>query len=493
MERLLAFDLGASSGRALLGTFQDERIELQEVHRFINRPVRCLGRLHWDAGYLWEELKTGLRTAVRDFGNIRSLGVDTWGVDIGLIGKNGGLVGVPHNYRDERNPPAMEAVFQKLGKERLFNRTGLEFLPFNTLFQLYAMVEDDAPQLKAADKILWMADLFHYWFTGRAAAEYTLVSTGQMLDPVTRDWAYDILEELKIPRHILPEIVQPGTVLGPLAADLQAELDGYDLADTLVVAPATHDTGAAVAAVPGRGDDWVFLSSGTWSLMGVELPEPKVDELALRHNFTNEGGVEGTIRFLKNIPGLWLVQECRRYWTEAGRKFSFDQLDAMASQAPAFQCLVNPNDPNFLAPGRMPEKIAEVCKKTGQPAPANEGATIRCALESLALRYRQVLEQLEETLGRSYSTINIVGGGTQNKILCQFTADATGREVVAGPAEATALGNLIVQAEAMGIITGGRAEAREWIRRSFPVDTYSPNQCTAAGWNAAYDRFQNLG
>ncbi|MDD8042527.1 MAG: rhamnulokinase [Verrucomicrobiota bacterium] len=491
-DRLLAFDLGASSGRALIGTFHDQRIELQEVHRFVNRPVQCLGRLHWDTGFLWEELKTGLRNAVRDYGKVRALGVDTWGVDIGLIGRGGGLVGVPFHYRDERNPAAMEAVFNKLGKEPLFQRTGLQFLPFNTLFQLYAMVEDQAPQLQATDKILWIADLLHYWFTGRIAAEYTLASTGQMLDPRTRDWAYDVLDSLGIPRHILPEIVQPGTILGSLTQDLQKELAGYDLADTLVVTPATHDTGAAVAAVPGRGDDWVYLSSGTWSLMGVELAEPRIDAAALQNNFTNEGGVEGTIRFLKNIAGLWLVQECRRYWAEAGHEFSFGQLVSMAREAPAFRCLVNPDHPSFLAPGQMPAKIADLCRQSSQPTPENEGQTIRCALESLALRYRQVLEQLEQTLGRTYSTIHIVGGGTQNKLLCQFTADATGREVVAGPVEATALGNLIVQAGALGIITGGRAEAREWIRHSFPVENYTPNRSTTADWNSAFQRFLDL-
>jgi len=490
-DRLLAFDLGAESGRAVVGTLADGRIALAEVHRFANRPVRMLNSLYWDVGLLWEELKAGLKKAAREGGAVRSLGVDTWGVDFGLLAADGSLLGQPFHYRDERTANVLDRVFRRVPRPELFRATGLQFLPFNTLFQLFTMAEAGAPALAAADKLLWMADLFHYWFTGRAVAEYTLASTGQMLDPHTQCWAEPLLGRLGIPLRFLPEIVPPGTVLGGLHGSVLAEMQGLGLERAVVVAPAEHDTGAAVAAVPGVGERWAYISSGTWSLMGVELTAPRVDDCALRYNFTNEGGIEGTVRFLKNIAGLWLVQECRRAWAEAGTEYDYVRLTELASAAPPFRSLVDPDAPEFLTPGKMPEKISALCRRTDQPEPGGAGEFVRCALESLALRYRQTLEELEEATGRSVERIHVVGGGSRNSLLCQFSADATGREVVAGPVEATALGNIVVQATALGLMRD-REEGREWIARSFPLIAYRPDPGQAGTWEAAYRRFRGL-
>jgi len=480
----LAFDLGAESGRAMLGQFDGERMVLAEIHRFLNGPVRLPSGLHWDVLRLWAEVKQGLALAVREHGSgLASVGLDTWGVDFGLLDRDGALVSNPYHYRDDRTDGMIEGACRRVSREEIFERTGLQFIQINSLYQLLSLVVSGSPVLEIAETFLMMPDLFNYWLTGRKACEFTIASTSQCYDPRQGDWARPLLEKLGIPTRIFPEIVPPGTVLGDL---LPAVADEVGLDCLPVVAPGGHDTALAVAAVPAAGSDFVYISSGTWSLMGAELPGPIIDEQALAHGFTNEGGVEGTIRFLKNIVGLWLVQECRRTWARRGEDLSYDDLTEMAARAERLRSFVDPNDGEFLKPGDMPARIQDFCAGTGQPVPESKGAIIRCALESLALTYRRVLEGLEAILGRRLEPIHIVGGGTQNRLLNQLTADATGRRVVTGPIEATAAGNVMMQALALDHI-GSLEEGRRVVRNSFDVTPYEP--ASGSNWDEAYGRF----
>jgi rhamnulokinase len=485
-KKLLAFDLGAESGRGLLGLFDGGRLRLEVLHRFPNGPVRTLDTLHWDVLRLYGEMVATLRLAARDHGGVDGLGVDTWGVDFALLGKDGTLLGNPRHYRDPHTATIMEETFARVPRAEIFRHTGIQFMRFNTLFQLLALRRDGSPLLDAADTMLLMADLFHYFFTGVKAVEFTNASTTQMLDPRPRTWARDLVERCELPAHILGPIVAPGTVLGPLRSSVMAETG---LAAVPVIAPATHDTGAAVAAVPAATPHYAYISSGTWSLMGAEVSAPLLTEQTQAYNFTNEGGVGGTIRLLKNIMGLWLVQECRRAWQRDGRDYSYDALARLAEAAPPFVSLVNPDDTAFILPADMPAALAEFCRRTGQPEPREPGPVVRCALESLALRYRWVLEKLEELLGRRLEVIHVVGGGSQNAVLCQFTADACDRPVQAGPVEATALGNVLVQALGLGLV-GSLAEGRDLVRRSFDVITYTPRHPDR--WHEPYRRFLGL-
>lgn len=486
VKKMLAFDLGAESGRAILGAFDGGRLRLDLVHRFPNSPVRTLDFLHWDILFLYQELLNGLRKADRDHGPLDALGVDSWGVDFGLLGRNGVLLGNPRHYRDPHTEGIMEAAFARVSRAEIFRRTGLQFLRFNTLFQLLALKRNQSPLLDVAEHLLLIADLFHYFFTGNKTAEYTNASTTQMLDPAKRTWAMDLVGAFGLPTRMLGPLVTPGTVLGPLRNSVASDVGIRPLP---VIAPATHDTGAAVAAVPAKGTSWAYISSGTWSLMGVEIPAPILSDEALAFNFTNEGGVDGSTRLLKNIMGLWLVQECRRVWEKGGKSFDYTQLASEAEQAPRFRSLIDPDHASFLLPANMPTAIADYCRQTEQPAPLEPGAVIRCAMESLALKYRWVLERLEELLGRSIEVIHIVGGGSQNRLLCQFTADACKRPVYAGPVEATAIGNLIMQARGLGIL-GSLDDAREIVRRSFALDVYEPDAADA--WTEPYERFCRL-
>jgi rhamnulokinase len=485
-KKLLAFDLGAESGRGVLGLFDGQRLSLEVFHRFPNSPVRTLDSLHWDVLRLHGEIVTGLRKAAADFGGVDSVGVDTWGVDFALLGRGGTLLGNPRAYRDPHTENILDQAFARVARAELFGRTGIQFMRFNSLFQLLAMQRDRSPLLDAAETLLFMPDLFHYFLTGVKANEYTDASTSQMLDPATRSWAFDVVDRFGLPRRILGSLVQPGTVLGPLRASVATETG---LAPAPVIAPATHDTAAAFAAVPARGDSWACISSGTWSLMGAEIRQPLTGEAVLRHNFTNEGGVGGTIRFLKNIMGLWLVQECRRVWERAGKTYTYDELVKLAEAAPPFAAIVDPDHASFMLPASMPQAIADFCTRTAQQAPSEPGAVVRCALESLALRYRWVLERLEELLGKRLDSIHVVGGGSQNALLCQLTADACNRPVVAGPVEATAIGNVLVQALGLGLV-GSLADAREVVRRSFDVRTFEPRE--PQRWNRPYERFVAL-
>jgi rhamnulokinase len=482
-KKLLAFDLGAESGRGVLGLFDGQSLRLEVAHRFPNGGVRTLDTIHWDVLRLYSEMTTALRRCATEHGGVDSLGVDTWGVDFALLGRGNTLLGNPRHYRDPHTETSMDEAFQRVPRREMFRRTGIQFMRFNSIFQLWALKRDRSPLLEVAESLLFIPDLFHYFFTGIKANERTNASTSQMYDPVSQSWAHDLVKALDLPAHILGSLVGPGTVLGPLRSALAAETG---LNPVPVIAPASHDTGSAVAAVPARGEAWAYISSGTWSLMGAELPAPLITPEAHDYNFTNEVGVGGSIRFLKNIMGLWLVQECRRVWERSGQDFSYDELARLAEAAPPFVSLVNPDDAGFILPSSMPAAIADFCRRTGQPAPVEPGAVIRCALESLALRYRWVLERLEELLGRRLEVVYVVGGGSQNRLLCQLTADACNRPVLAGPVEATAIGNVLVQAIGLGLLSS-LVEAREVVRRSFEVSTFMPQSPEA--WDGLYRRW----
>lgn len=492
--KLIAVDLGASGGRALVGTLAEgpsgATLEMEEVHRFPHGPVyfpNDAGRtLNWDAPHLWNEIQTGLRKAGQAHGRPDSIGVDTWGVDFGLLDAKGRLLGNPTAYRDSRTDGMIEAAFGKVPREELFRRTGLQFMPFNSVFQLLAVAKRESHLLPLVDRLLLMPDLFHYWLSGSKVAEYTNASTTQMLDALSRDWDRDLLQRLELPQFILPPVVQPGTNLGPLRASV-AEETGLP-ANVPIICPATHDTASAVVATPGVGEDWAFLSAGTWCLFGAEVPEPALDPSLLDTGFGNEGGVRGTIRLLRNITGLWLVQECRRYWVSQGQELSYGELARLAAEARPFVALIDPDAAAFAQPTRMPHAIAEYCARTGQQSPESVGEFVRVALEGIALTVRLRWEQLQRVLGRTFRVLHIVGGGTQNTLLCQFIADALGVPVLAGPTEATAMGNALVQAVGHGALD--YTEARAVVRRSVELKEYQPRDTMA--WDEAFGRFQGL-
>lgn len=482
----LACDLGAESGRVMLGILDGGHVELRELHRFPSAAVRVGGTLRWDVLRIFEELKAGLRAAAREGAAPVSVSTDSWGVDYVWIREGEPSVGVPFHYRDGRNADAFERVFAKVPAEEVFERTGIQFMPFNTLFQLDADARQRPWVFEVAERFLNIADYFNWLLSGVAASELTLASTTQLLDARARAWSLPLAQAIGLPERLLPPVVQPATRLGPLRGEIaeEAGLSGLE-----VVASCSHDTGAAVAAVPAEGDGWAYLSSGTWSLLGVELREPLINEASRRLNFTNEAGFGGTIRFLKNISGLWLVQECRRAWEAARQSYTYGELTALAAQAPALRSLVHPNAPRFATPGGMPEKIAAYCRETGQPEPSNPGEFTRCALESLALLYRQTLREIAECTGWAPRVLHIVGGGSRNDLLNQMAADATGLPVLAGPEEATALGSVLAQACAMGRL-GSLEEIRAVVRASLSPRRFEPRE--TAAWEAASERFRCL-
>jgi rhamnulokinase len=473
----LAVDLGASSGRVLAGKFDGATLELSELRRFDNGPVAVGPRLYWRTFQLWADILSGLREAHSKLrgSEIVSVGVDTWGVDFGLLDAQGELLGAPVAYRDARTQGMFDEAFSRVSREEIFAATGLQFMELNTLYQLLAAQHMGSPPLDRAARLLMMPDLFHWMLTGEASNEATNASTTQLLDPRTGDWAWDLVDRLGLPRHILGPIVPPGTRLGGLLPQVERETG---LSGVGVVLPGTHDTASAVLAAPaqqatGGAPDWCYISSGTWSLMGVELPQPLITLDALAANFTNEGGVGGSTRLLKNISGLWLVQECRRQWARQGHTLDWDELTRLAAAAPALAAAFDAGDARLTAPQDMPATIAELCVERGFAAPTAPGPVIRAALESLALTYRATLGRLERLIGRRLSTIHIVGGGVQNRLLCQMTADACEREVLAGPIEATALGNVAMQAIAAGDVASV-AEARQVIAASCAVERFEP-------------------
>ncbi len=485
MNRYLAIDLGAESGRVMLGTIDRGKLALEELHRFPNTPVRTPSGLYWDILRLFHEIEQGLAAAGRERKvRLDGIGVDAWGVDFGLVARDGSLVASPMHYRDSRNDGMVERAFQAVPREEIFATTGIQFMQINTLFQLYAMKLAGSPALDVAGRLLMVPDLINYWLTGVQANELTDASTTQFYNPVSKAWAVDLFERLGLPSRILGQIVYPGTALGPLLPHV-AQAAGMDA--TPVYATASHDTAAAVAAVPAEGDDWCYISSGTWSLMGLELPEPVVNEKSLAWNLTNEIGYGGSVRLLKNIAGLWLLQECRRAWAVEGADHSYEDLARMAAEAAPFKAVIHPDA--FLHPGQLPSRIAEYCRASGQSAPETPGEFARTILESLALRYRQVLEGLESVSGRAVKVIHIVGGGSRNQVLNQFVADATRRIVVAGPAEGTAAGNVMVQAIGSGVFSGLK-EARSVLRNSVDLKLLEP--APGGAWDEAYERFCKL-
>jgi rhamnulokinase len=485
----LAVDMGASSGRHVVGLFDGSKLRLEEVYRFENGPVEVGGRLYWDLLNQWTHVRAGLRAAGAKFaGQIVGVGVDTWGVDFGLLGRGDELLGNPYHYRDSRTNGMLEKAFSIVPRAEIFRHTGLQFMQFNTLYQLLAMKLANSPLLDVAETMLMVPDLFHWLLTGVRANEMSEASTSQFYNPITGTWATELLNKFGLPTRILGNIVQPGTKLGSLRSNVAAE-SGLS---AQVILPGTHDTASAVMAVPaqsqpGKRPDWCYISLGTWALMGIESPKPVVNDKVLELNFTNEGGVGNTIRLLKNISGMWLVQECRRVWNLGGRNWGWEDLNQLSALAKPLASFINPDAADFLAPENMPQAIVDYCRKTGQTVPENEGAILRCALDSVAMRFRQVLGMCEELAGGRLDTIHIVGGGTKNKQLCQAAADACGRRVVAGPVEATAIGNLMMQAVACGDVAS-IAEAREVIRRSFDVDEYTPRNTSA--WDDAFGRYQ---
>lgn len=482
--RHVAIDLGAESGRIVLGTLSAGRLAIKEVHRFQNGPVKMLGTLRWNLVRLWEEILAGLRKVG---GAVESVSVDSWGVDFVLVRGGEPMVGVAFNYRDPRAAGPYRSLRARVGDAKIYEATGIQFMSINTLYQLVADRERDPQWVESADGFLMIADWFHWLLSGRRVVEETNASTTQLYDPRARAWSRDIIAASGLPARLFDgEIVRPGTRLGPLTGAVAEETG---LRGVEVIAGCTHDTAAAVAAVPASGEDWAYLSSGTWSLIGVELAAPLLNEAARRANFTNEIGHGGTIRFLKNLIGLWIVQECRRHWARAGHAWSYDDITRQAAAAPPLRALIRPDDPRFIAPDDMPAKVQAFCRETGQPVPETPGEIVRCALESLALLYRQSLDELEHVTGRTLRVLHIVGGGSRNALLNQFAADATRRTVVAGPEEATAIGNVLVQAIAMQHLDS-LAALRSVVRDSFPVESFAPSHDPA--WAAALGRFRSL-
>ncbi len=487
---ILAFDLGASSGRAIIGKYDrnSKLIEIEEIHRFPNEPVQVDGHLHWDFLRLLGEVKQGIVKAKQlGYDQIESIAIDSWAVDFGLIDANGQLIGIPYHYRDILTDGIMEQVVEKLGRERLYASSGLQFLPFNTIYQLYALKLRNPALLARADKLLMIPDLLRYYLTDEMFSEFTNATTTQLLNASTQAWDEDILSELGIPASILIPPVRSGTVVGRLSPSICAEL-GVEAIP--VIAVGEHDTASAVAAVPAVGagsEHFAYLCSGTWSLMGTEVRQPVLSEQALALNFTNEGGVYDTYRLLKNIMGLWLVQECRRVWEKEGHAWSFAQLVELAEQAVPFQSMIDPDHSMFLSPAHMPEQIQQYCRETSQYVPDTPGAIMRCILESLALKYRMVLEWTEQLSGQQYAGLHLVGGGSNNGLLNQFTANAIARPVWVGPTEASAIGNLIVQWITLGHVSDMN-EARSIIRQSFPIETYTPQDHEQ--WTDAIERFR---
>lgn len=485
----LAIDMGASSGRHVVGLFDGNKLSLEEVYRFENGAVDLDGSLYWDLLAQWSHVVAGLRTAGGRFGSqIASVGVDTWGVDFGLLGRDDVLLGNPNHYRDPRTNDMLERAYSIVSREEIFRHSGLQFMQFNTLYQLLAMKLSNSPLLEMAESMLMIPDLFHWMMTGEKCNEFTDASTTQFYNPVKGGWATELLEQFDLPTNILGRIAAPGTNLGALRQGLAAQT-GLSAAN--VVLPGSHDTASAVMAVPaasrpGEKPDWCYISLGTWALMGIESPQPLVNDKVMELNFTNEGGVGNTIRVLKNISGLWLIQECRRIWNQSGRDWGWEDLNQLSAAAKPLASFINPDAQDFLAPPDMPEAIRRFVADSGQTVPQDEGAVLRCALESIAMKFRHVLGMCEELSGSRMETIHVVGGGTRNRQLCQAAADACGRRVLAGPVEATATGNLMMQAVAAGDV-GSIAEAREVIRNSFEVEEYQPRN--TAAWDEAYERF----
>lgn len=487
-KKMLAIDLGASSGRGILGTFDGKKIALQEIHRFSNDPVIMPGCFCWDTLRLLFEIKTAILKSSAEDAPV-SMGIDTWGVDYGYLDKSGTLLSNPYHYRDTRTDTIQPYVFDKFASfSDIYGITGIQSLNFNTIYQIAADLRYRPWLVENAETLLHMPDLLGYLLTGNKSSEYSIVSTGALLDARKRDYSWELIDRFGIPKRLFQRLVQPGYELGNLLPSIEEETGRTGIK---VIKVASHDTASAVLSVPAADDGFCYISSGTWSLMGIESPEPVITPLSKKYDFTNEGGVFGTIRLLKNIMGLWLEQESRRQWKREGVSYTFDELSEMARNAKPLQSIINPDDQLFAAAGNMPKRICDYCRKTGQHVPENVGEIVRCIFESLALRYRWTVEKLEEMTGRKYPVINILGGGTKETMLSQFAADASHRTVCAGPVEATTLGNIAMQYIAAGEIKD-MWEARQIIRNSFDVQIFEPDRSEADAWDEAYGRFLAL-
>ncbi len=485
MKRVLAFDFGASSGRAILGLFDGEKIELQEVHRFSNDPVKINGTVYWDVQRLFFEIKQGILKA-KETGGFDSIGIDTWGVDFGLLRKDGTLVENPVHYRDARNDGMVEKATKYMSKERMYDITGIQFMDFNTIFQLLSLKENRPYILEEADKLLFMPDLLNYMLSGVKSTEFSIATTSQMVDLKTNNWSEEILDTFGIEKKLLTDIAPTGAVIGQLSDEICEEL-GVGKAD--IVSVAAHDTQSAITATPCEYDDFAFISCGTWSLFGTEVKEPIINKASKKLNVTNEGGYDYTTAFLKNICGLWLIQESRRQWIREGKEYSYAELEKLALECEPFKCFIDPDAPEFAPMGNLPGRVKEYCKKTGQYVPQTVGEIIRCIYESLALKYRYTFDGIKECTGKDYDRIHVMGGGTKDKLLLQMTAQSCNVNVYGGPIEATALGNVAIQLMSTGAIKDIK-EARKIIAKGENLKLYRPTDNGA--WKKAYEDFKNI-
>ena len=485
MKRVLAFDFGASSGRAILGIFDGEKIELQEVHRFSNDPVKINGTVYWDVQRLFFEIKQGILKA-KEAGGFDSIGIDTWGVDFGLLRKDGTLVENPVHYRDTRNDGMVEKATKYMSKERMYDITGIQFMDFNTIFQLLSLKENRPYILEEADKLLFMPDLLNYMLSGVKSTEFSIATTSQMVDLKTNNWSEEILDTFGINKNLLTDIAPTGAVIGQLSDEICEEL-GVPKAD--IVSVAAHDTQSAITATPCEFNDFAFISCGTWSLFGTEVKEPIINEASKKLNVTNEGGYDYTTAFLKNICGLWLIQESRRQWIREGKEYSYAELEKLALECEPFKCFIDPDAPEFAPMGNLPRRVKEYCEKTGQYVPQTVGEIIRCIYESLALKYRYTFDGIKECTGKDYDRIHVMGGGTKDKLLLQMTAQSCNVNVYGGPIEATALGNVAIQLMSTGAIKDIK-EARKIIAKGESLKLYEPKD--NADWEKAYEDFKNI-
>lgn len=484
-KRILAFDFGASSGRAILATYDGTRIQMEEIHRFSNDPVTVNGVFYWDILRLYHEIKQGITKAVHA-GGFDAIGIDTWGVDFGLIDEKGQLLGNPIHYRDTRTVGIPEKLYEKIPAAELYRRTGIQLVNLNTLFQVYSLVLNEPEQLERADKMLFIPDLFAYFLTGVQRAEFSIASTSQMLDPITHDWNYSLLEELNFPTRLLPPVCDTGSTYGLLRDELCEELGCPKVP---VIAVATHDTASAVASVPTQEKDFIYISCGTWSLFGTELDQPVINDKSYTFNLTNEGGINRTVRFLKNIIGLWLIQESRRQWIREGAQVSYADLEREAVACKPFACFIDPDDARFGVPGNLPRRVQEFCAETGQYVPQTRGEIMRCIYESIAMKYRYTFRAVREVTNKEYAAIHMIGGGTKDRLLCQMTADSCNIPVIAGPIEATAMGNVAVQLMALGAFSDLK-EVRRAVAASEDPKHYAPEN--AAAYDEAYERFVRI-
>ena len=485
MKKVLAFDFGASSGRAIIGSFDGEKITLKEVHRFTNDPVDLGGTLYWDVLRLFYEIKQGIVKA-KIAGGFDSIGIDTWGVDFGLIDKNGRLLENPVHYRDKRTSGLVEESFKSVPRQKMYDITGIQFMELNTLFQLISLKKQRPEMLERADKMLFMPDLFAYFLTGKMCSEYSIASTSQLIDINTRTWSRELLNAFGIKESLFAPLTEPGTQLGNLSKEICEECG---VESVPVISVCGHDTQSAITAVPCESGDFAFLSSGTWSLFGTELQKPIVNETSLKINITNEGGFGGTTGFLKNIIGLWLIQESRRQWQREGKDYSYADLEKLALSEEPFKCFIDPDAPEFVPQGNIPERVREFCRKTGQYVPESVGEIMRCIYESLAMKYRMTFEKLCECTGKDYPVIHVIGGGTKDGLLCRMTASSCGKTVKAGPIEATVMGNVAVQLMSDGTI-GSISEARKAVAASESLKTYEPENTDE--WIKAYESFVKI-